>query len=402
MRTSGFVMVAVGLVTLTLKAQAVCWDQVYSEQTAQQLLKVDFVSDQLGWAVRSSGLGSGSILHTVDGGETWTVQYSTSYRLENIDFADANNGLAVGYYSIFRTTNGGLTWTRTNVDHATMLGVSFGDANNAWVVGDDLAGGDSPIWHTADGGASWSAQSSGTIYGLNEVAFANSTTGVAVGLGGIILNTTNGGGTWVNRPSGTSYALNGVSLVNEIFGCAVGVHGTILFTSNSGGSWTPVTSGTTAALYDISFCDDDGWVTGDSSLILYTPNAGFTWSRELSRPSIYPLLIGVACYGSEAWAVGFNSGSQNVVFRNTCPVPQHLVVHFSPDHWIGHFYVPAFLGLNWEPVADSGTVNYNVYTDSLVNGSYQTLVGTTADTSYGIWWGGADPRRYYLVKTATP
>jgi photosystem II stability/assembly factor-like uncharacterized protein len=393
---------------LILRAQpvrAVCWDEIATMSSIQSLMKVDFVDSQMGWAIRSLGFNSAAVLHTTNGGESWAVQFTAGYRLENIDFVDANHGWAVGYYSIYRTVDGGATWTRTSVDNATMLGVSFVDANNGWVVGDDLLGGNSPIWHTTNGGANWTPQSSGTIYGLNEVTFSDVNHGCAVGLGGVIINTSNGGATWISRSSGTTYSLYGVSMpLTQIYGLAVGAHGTVLGTFDSGDNWaTAVSVSTTATLYDVSMCGMDGWVVGDSSLILRTASIGFEWTREHSAPTLYPLLLGVSCIGTEAWAVGQNNATAvNIVYRNTCPVPQNLTIQYSPEHWIGHIYLPPVVALVWNRAADSGSVVYKVYEDSVVNGSYLNLVGTASDSNYLIWWGGDQPRRYYMVKSDNP
>jgi len=383
---------------IPMSAQAECWSRIWSEASTQTIGKVDFVNDQLGWAVRSSGLGSGTVLRTTDGGVTWTVQFTCNYGLANLDFVDANHGWLVGYYSIFRTSDGGYTWIRTNADHSTMTGVFFADVNNGWVVGDDLNGGNSPIWHTTDGSVSWMPQSSGTIYGLQEVAFADLNNGAAVGLVGTILGTTNGGSTWSPRTSGTTYSLNGVCF-SQGFGFAVGVHGTILGTFDSGNSWSAaLTVGTTASFYDVSVAGANAWAVGDSSLILGTTSAGFVWTRDFFSLSLYPLLLGVASAGDEAWAVGYNSSGQNLVFHNRCDAPQDVTIHYLSGHPPFEMH---FIYLNWNPVTTPGAVSYNVYCDSVVTGLFLNLVGSTSDTSFGIFGGGLD-RQFYIVKTETP
>jgi photosystem II stability/assembly factor-like uncharacterized protein len=67
-----------------------------------------FVNDRQGWAVGDDG-----ILHTSDGGETWNYQqhyHSGETYLEAIAFSDSDHGWAVGRDSIIRTTDGGITW----------------------------------------------------------------------------------------------------------------------------------------------------------------------------------------------------------------------------------------------------------------------------------------------------
>jgi photosystem II stability/assembly factor-like uncharacterized protein len=75
------------------------------------LTAVTFVDDKFGWAVGHWG----AILHTEDGGETWTRQRldtTTDRPLFSVHFIDRNNGVAVGLWSLLLTTqDGGKNWT---------------------------------------------------------------------------------------------------------------------------------------------------------------------------------------------------------------------------------------------------------------------------------------------------
>ena len=57
---------------------------------------------------------------------------------------------------------------------------------------------------TADGGRSWTAQTSGTLSTLNSVLFhADGQRGWAAGEGGTLLATADGGRSWAAQTSGT-------------------------------------------------------------------------------------------------------------------------------------------------------------------------------------------------------
>ena len=58
-----------------------------------------------GWAVGFHG----ALLHTTDGGETWTRQFGgTFFPLSAVTFVDAQIGTIVGFWgTILRTTTGG-------------------------------------------------------------------------------------------------------------------------------------------------------------------------------------------------------------------------------------------------------------------------------------------------------
>jgi photosystem II stability/assembly factor-like uncharacterized protein len=81
---------------------------------------VRFISDSLAWTVGGVATGVGQtnrdmIARSTDGGITWTTMLDTAldfrFGVNDIAFADANNGIAVGGFGkILRTTDGGTTW----------------------------------------------------------------------------------------------------------------------------------------------------------------------------------------------------------------------------------------------------------------------------------------------------
>ncbi|MBL8506399.1 MAG: hypothetical protein JNJ51_08580 [Methylobacillus glycogenes] len=80
------------------------------------------------------------------------------------------------------------------------------DGQRGWAVGFNGS-----IITTADGGQTWTPQSSGTNNELQSVFFtANGQHGWVVGFGGTILATRNGGASWSQQNSGTSNELASV------------------------------------------------------------------------------------------------------------------------------------------------------------------------------------------------
>ncbi|MGI8654166.1 MAG: WD40/YVTN/BNR-like repeat-containing protein [Pyrinomonadaceae bacterium] len=85
-----------------------------------------------------SCLAGGTILHTVDGGATWTQQRSnTTATLYHVDFRNNRVGWAVGERgTVLRTTDGGDTWFPVTLPvRATLLGVQFTSDDDGWIVG---------------------------------------------------------------------------------------------------------------------------------------------------------------------------------------------------------------------------------------------------------------------------
>jgi photosystem II stability/assembly factor-like uncharacterized protein len=146
----------------------------------EELIHVDFTSDQRGWVVGASG----RILHTEDGGRTWTVQSSgTNATLYHVDFRDEHTGWAVGERgTILRTEDGGENWFPVTVPvRSTLLSVQFVSDDEGWVVG---RGG--TILRSGDGGKTWVRQESRTKQNLYAL-FVDKKNGWAVGGDGIVL-----------------------------------------------------------------------------------------------------------------------------------------------------------------------------------------------------------------------
>ncbi|OQX25344.1 MAG: hypothetical protein BWK80_16070 [Desulfobacteraceae bacterium IS3] len=125
--------------------------------------------------------------------------------------------------------------------------------------------------------AEWEAQKSGTTKNLRSVSFTDSSTGWAVGDGGVILHTSDGGATWTSQKSGATNNLLSVSFVNSTTGWASGAGGVLLSTTDGGTTWTPLTSGVPDDLKGICFVDaEKGWTVA-AIFILKTPNSGENW-----------------------------------------------------------------------------------------------------------------------------
>lgn len=161
----------------------------------------DFISSTKGWAVghdRYQGTptpANAPIIWNYDrsrgsGSNAWARQTVTGTGpLYDVDFASANNGVAVGSAGkVYRTVNGGSTWTADSVGTADSLwGVELTTGNQAWAVG---ASG--RIFRSTDGGDNWTMLTSPTGYQLEDIEWLGDNTAVAVGASGAIVKTTNG------------------------------------------------------------------------------------------------------------------------------------------------------------------------------------------------------------------
>ena len=156
---------------------------------------------QHGWI-----FGYDLILATTDGGADWAPQTppGTNY-IYNGTFLSAKVGWVGGDVGqILHTTNGGQTWTVQSLPSpwwGNVKMVRFADALHGWAVNDK-----GQVAATPDGGKHWVVQQSGVAGALEDVGFVDATHGWIVGDGGMILASTTAGYGDFARPTTTAYA----------------------------------------------------------------------------------------------------------------------------------------------------------------------------------------------------
>ncbi len=264
-------MIGSGLVLKTTNGGNT-WLTVYLEsESGEPYRSLFFTDENNGWAAGYSG----SIRHTTDGGDSWVSQSTgTGFNVSSLFFTDAQNGFAAGE-GIYKTTDAGSTWTSKY--SGSINSVFFTDAVTGWGIGTNII-------KTTDEGETWFEQD-GT--GGSDVYFYNSLLGWAVGNDGIIRNSSDGGSSWNSQVSGTSVNLTSVHFITEVNGWISGNNGTILATVDGGVTWSTQAAGTTKNINCIYFAGGtNGWVAGaegtllkyDESLIshltLTSPNGG--------------------------------------------------------------------------------------------------------------------------------
>lgn len=231
---------------------------------------------------------SGQISYSADGGKSWNVQNSgTSYQILGISFVTPQRGVAVGDFgTLLHTEDGGRTWTKREmprdlqlpaeivdvVDPGDVLlyAVTFGDPEHAWVVGEFGI-----IIASADGGLTWQQQASGVETTLFGARFADSQRGWAVGIDAVLLATTDGGATWakqaIQTPKGFTLSLYDV-MVKGDYGWAIGNSGFLLQTKDAGRTWqlvdVPVKMASSWFRGISMLPDGRGYVVGARGLVL--------------------------------------------------------------------------------------------------------------------------------------
>lgn len=124
------------------------------------IASIAFVGDN-GWLIDSE-------LHlqrSRDRGATWAVVPVTTgeantYLGSAIDFGDASHGVMAGGRDLLFTTDGGDTWKRPTVPDSwgtSIKDVHFTGPLDAWATGTSNPAPETALWHSKDGGATWTA-----------------------------------------------------------------------------------------------------------------------------------------------------------------------------------------------------------------------------------------------------
>jgi photosystem II stability/assembly factor-like uncharacterized protein len=167
-------------------------------------------------------ISGGSVSKTTNGGAEWqAVNLSSTYSLNSVKFIDQYTGFITGAYTygqfgqyhsgrLYKTTNSGITWSAVKNDNFYYFEIDFIDDNIGFLTCEP-ASGNSTVYKTTDGGLSWSPINVQGNYVLTRIYFINNTTGF---MGGRIndqwatyalIKTTNQGTDWTYVNLDASY-----------------------------------------------------------------------------------------------------------------------------------------------------------------------------------------------------
>lgn len=278
----------------------VSWNR-QSVPSTEDLFTVWAVDTLRAWA----GGSAGTLLHTANGGATWTARnVAAQFTLRDLFFLNATTGWAVGNDSkqnsvILKSVDGGLSWSRIlSSSSARLYSLHMVNGTTGWISGQE-----GKIETTGDGGATWSQQFTGLAAGLHAIYFLDGDKGVAAGENGVILRTADGGANWQLMTSGVSARINDIWFADENFGWAVCEDGKVLMSTNGGATWS-AKQVSSQALRAIHFSSGyHGYIAGDNGRIFKTYDGGDSWKEENSTTANHLndlFLVHPAC----GWAAG--------------------------------------------------------------------------------------------------
>lgn len=199
---------------------------------------------------------SGTVLRTINRGDTWNKQTSrTRKRLRDIVGLSTALGYACGDSVILKY--GSNVWdTLPNVPRKEIFkSIRFPELDFGRV-----AGAKGVVMYTTNGGGSWEVEQTGVTTTLNSICYLTANNvrsghAWAVGDAGTIIkvDSTNADGkaTWkrVTNNAGVTENLNYVEFVDTLIGYAWGDGGVMIVSTDGGNSWRRQNSGTTENLY---------------------------------------------------------------------------------------------------------------------------------------------------------
>jgi photosystem II stability/assembly factor-like uncharacterized protein len=199
-----------------------------------------------------------------------------------LHFFDDRNGVAIGHENetdaagIFRTTDGA-RWQKvreiSQVDD--FMRFYFVDRQHGWVFGGSM------VFHTEDGGLTWSEQKLPDGSAVFSAHFSTLKAGTLYGFGPPV-STRDGGATWKSVTGGTGTGVaapnGGRRLVKA------GLEG-LKISDDSGTTWRTVVRGS-VGITSLQMLGDRsrGWMALDAEHLLRTTDGGKTWTEQAGAP----------------------------------------------------------------------------------------------------------------------
>ncbi|MBI3679809.1 MAG: hypothetical protein HY235_05375 [Acidobacteria bacterium] len=273
------------------------WEPINYKQDLK-LTDVFFINEKSGWVTGAAG----TILHTDDGGESWTAQLggdpqAPEQELCCLQFLDANHGWAIrGGGTLLRTTDG-RTWEQVADDAVRQY---FGIVGKGYHFSSLTKGVNAygNLSMTEDGGRTWkqiyTCKVKMEVDGLTRdvgctlgvVDFPSPNTGYAAHEARIIVKTEDGGATWnalVGPQEPGDQRIYGLTFLDDRNGFAVRSGAKLFRTEDGGQSWRGVIASPGERI--LFSGPNVGW-SFRGKLLNYTTDGGRRWtSREIGFPA---------------------------------------------------------------------------------------------------------------------
>jgi len=259
------------------------WLQVNNPGGTVQFWSIQFnPSFQVGVACGASS----QVWRSTDHGNTWQpitvfpsssiIFYSVRFASNNVAYLSGSNG------NIYKSTDAGLTWNAAGYrfTESSLDDICFADNNNGYVVGTNF------LARTTNGGVTFQIQDSPFSGDINEVVVPSPNTAIAGADGGNVIRTTNGGTNWSLIPTGitgTNSDILAIDFINNNLGRVAAYNSTIAKTTDGGLTWSIISAISGSNPWSLDFVDSlYGWISGTGEKIFATTDGGNSWVEQFS------------------------------------------------------------------------------------------------------------------------
>ncbi len=322
----GTVNLTVSLETYVREPVAI-WEELENpwRDTSDALYDIAFLNSSHGWATGKGDVGTGRgeggwgvVLQTKDGGDTWSLSYSNrSIRPNFIEIVDSDTVWIATNRGLLNTSDGGRTWYMDHAEPRSYRTVAFKNSTHGWTSRRR------ELLYTVDGGHIWKPVESWSFdTGLYQIRFVGKQLMWAGGYDGIF-HSQNGGQTWTQQSNETGY---GLAIVSETEGwaCYLDRHLSHMIDGQywiekhppsrvSYSHWAP------SHYTDLEFINPkQGWMVGSIVGVAYTPDGGLNWYEQKLPPRWSGLKAVDFINETHGWAVGWDGKIYRTRTGNQC------------------------------------------------------------------------------------
>jgi len=242
------------------------------------LTAVYFPSPKQGWAVGQDTI----ILHTSDGGRSWSRQYDERKSdnpapLLDVFFLNEKEGFAIGAYGKFmHTSNGGVNWENwaehiDNIDEWHLNAFAQGTGGILYIAGESGF-----VYRSPDNGSTWQTLDvphEGSFIGI--VAGCRTGSVVVFGIGGKVFVTHDSGESWSEVVVDTEVGLTSGRLLEDGSVVIVGDAGVVLKADAKFENFHLTNTESMLPLSSVNICDKDSLVlTGLGGIEMMSAEVG--------------------------------------------------------------------------------------------------------------------------------
>lgn len=220
---------------------------------------------------------SGKIFKTIDGGNSWNVQFlgtNPNAIINDFLFINSQVGYLAADFGVMKTIDGGSNWTLLNTTTLNAKKIYFPESSVGYICG-------SKIYKSIDGGDTWNQMSLDSTETIYAMGFPSSTPFYAVGSTGSSFYSSDNGNSWHFITKNVKGDFNDIFQLNENSLFVVGTYGSGdgTFSKSLDGGATWYSKVFDKQLFSVYFIDMNiGYIGGEEGAIYKTVDGGLTWS----------------------------------------------------------------------------------------------------------------------------